>query len=422
MKNKILISITVLLILIIITVRFLFKERVEIFKISLSNYEAVLYENFIKEKEDKIKILSNGDKRILQLFNEQFNENKAIFKVDTSFSYLYLKKTITYSTYSSNYIDCLVNKCNVDKQNEDATIKADRKEKELEKKYGQTFLLWYPRLKDNKLLTKNTYSLDCGSFFSDLYKISYNESAWKEFEKFIVFYNLELRKVESQNKAAENQFHSNVSLTRNKLFNNVVGYFNEKVTSQKTQILKMITEEKIYNSTELGTISFDVESVKFDKVVFNSIADEAFEEQWKYNSLRTGAMPYSGCYGSSNSCHGWGCSQIKVVTGGTGDVLVTVKNSYGSVVRHAYIQSGSSFTFYVVDGSYQVFFYSGTGWNPNKPMISSSCSNLRGGFVLNENVSKDNYIHLNNQIMTYELILREHGNFSTKPSSKDEAF
>lgn len=133
-------------------------------------------------------------------------------------------------------------------------------------------------------------------------------------------------------------------------------------------------------------------------------------------------MPYSSCYGSSNYCSDWSCSKIKVITGGSGDVLVTIKNSYGKVVRHAYIKGGNSFTFNVPDGSYQVFFYSGTGWNPNKQMPSSSCSYLKGGFVSNESVTKDNYINLYSQIMTYELILQQQGNFSTKPSSKNEAF
>jgi hypothetical protein len=55
-------------------------------------------------------------------------------------------------------------------------------------------------------------------------------------------------------------------------------------------------------------------------------------------------------------------------------------------------------------------------------MPSSSCSYLKGGFVSNEDVTKDNYINLYSQIMTYELILQQQGNFSTKPSSKNEAF
>ncbi len=76
-----------------------------------------------------------------------------------------------------------------------------------------------------------------------------------------------------------------------------------------------------------------------------------------------------------------------------------------------------------------VFFYSGTGWNPNKQMPSSSCNSLRGGFVSNESVTKDNYINLYNQIMiwnegqlpedwTIETFLEKH---SSKPYNPDIA-
>jgi hypothetical protein len=47
---------------------------------------------------------------------------------------------------------------------------------------------------------------------------------------------------------------------------------------------------------------------------------------------------------------------------------------------------------------------------------------LHGGFVSGEDVTKDDYISLYSQQMTYELILQQNGNLSTKPSSKDEAF
>ena len=36
--------------------------------------------------------------------------------------------------------------------------------------------------------------------------------------------------------------------------------------------------------------------------------------------------------------------------------------------------------------------------------------------------SKDNPQYLDGQILTYELILQQNGNFSTKPSSESEMF
>jgi hypothetical protein len=167
-------------------------------------------------------------------------------------------------------------------------------------------------------------------------------------------------------------------------------------------------------------ITYSVSKTSFDKQAFQNVADDAFEEQWKSNSLSTGAMPYSYSYGASNYCD-YGCSKISVRTGGA-DVLVTIKNISGEVVRHAYINGGYTFSFNVPDGQYQVFFYSGTGWNPNKYMKSTSCGTLHGGFVSGEDVTKDDYISLYSQQMTYELILQQNGNLSTKPSSKDEAF
>jgi hypothetical protein len=133
-------------------------------------------------------------------------------------------------------------------------------------------------------------------------------------------------------------------------------------------------------------------------------------------------MPYSNCYGSSNYCE-TDCSEIMIETSPLGsDILVLIKNQYGRVVRHGYIQSGRSFRFNIPDGKYQVFFYSGKGWNPNKKMPSGSCNNLIGGFVEDESVTKDDYITLEGQIVTYQLTLQINGNFKEKASSKDEAF
>jgi hypothetical protein len=51
-----------------------------------------------------------------------------------------------------------------------------------------------------------------------------------------------------------------------------------------------------------------------------------------------------------------------------------------------------------------------------------SCGALKGGFVTNEEFSKDNSITLYSQIMKYELILQRDGNLRKLPSSESEAF
>jgi hypothetical protein len=420
MRNKILLGIAVLLVLLVVSVRYTFKNQFAEFEVSIRKYESEQLEVFKREKEIKIAQLSNEG--LAELFNDFFEESKSIIEMDTTFSFLYLSESVKYKMGRLDYFDCLHQKCIIEKQNETAQKQITLKEKELEKKFGSTFISWYPKLKDEKLLQKTSRIGNCSGFYSDLFEISYDKDAWIEFEKFMTSYDSEVKTAQIQSKQAETQFSNNVSSTKKILKSGVINYFDTRLSSNKSQIISTETMSKTFNSPKLGIISYNITKTSFNKQAFQGVADDAFEEQWKYNSLSTGSMPYASCYGSSNYCSDWSCSKIKVLTGGSGDVLVSIKNSNGKVVRHAYIKGGNSFTFNVPDGSYQVFFYSGTGWNPNKQMTPSSCSYLKGGFVSNEDVTKDNYINLYSQIMTYELILQQQGNFSTKPSSKNEAF
>lgn len=405
----------------IIVVRYLYSQKFGEFKIDIAKYESEQLDIFRKEKDNRITVLANSDKEIMRLFTEQFDENKSFFERDTTFSFLYLSGKIKFKTASLKYIDCLNNKCLIDKQNESTQKLITTKENQLEKKYGETFLYWYPKFKDEKLMQKINESVDCSNFFPDFSEISYNQNVWNEFEKFMIVYNSDIRESKLQNQQTENQYLRNVALTKSQLRSGAISYFNEKLSNRKSQIISTQTETKSYDSPTLGNITYTVNKTTFDNEAFQGLADEAFEEQWKDNSLYTGAMPYSYCYGSYNYCDNYGCSRITVRTG-SDDVLVTIKDSDGDVVRHAYISAGHSFSFNLPDGSYQTFFYSGKGWNPNKFMKTTSCGTLRGGFVSNEDVTKDNYISLFSQVMTYELISQYNGNFSTKQSSKSEAF
>ena len=134
------------------------------------------------------------------------------------------------------------------------------------------------------------------------------------------------------------------------------------------------------------------------------------------NSLRTGSTPYARYYGGNPTCDNYGCSDIRVKTSNY-DVIVTIKKN-GRVVRHAYINSRSSYTFSFPNGTYQTFFYYGQGWNPEKEMKGGR---IKGGFISNESFGKDSPQYLNNNSLTYELILQSNGNFSTRPSNPEEA-
>jgi hypothetical protein len=148
--------------------------------------------------------------------------------------------------------------------------------------------------------------------------------------------------------------------------------------------------------------------------------ERAIYDKYIDNSLNTGATPYSYLYGTNKSCSDYGCSEIKVRTPINSDVFVTIKKDE-QVVGHAYIKAGSSYPFELPNDSYQPFFYYGKGWNPEKIMKETTNGALKGGFITNEHFGKDSPQRLCNEILEYELILQQNGNFSTKPSNADEA-
>lgn len=163
-----------------------------------------------------------------------------------------------------------------------------------------------------------------------------------------------------------------------------------------------------------------VESERKEAEAIERKAQELYN-RYINNSLSNGATPYLSCFGGNKSCTEWGCSEIQVNSPTNSDVVVTIKSG-NRVIRHAYIRASSSYTFQVPNGKYQPFFYYGKGWNPEKEMPSETCENLKGGFISDTQVGKDDPQQLTNDVLTYSLILQQTGNFSTKPSSESEAF
>ncbi|MCF0185353.1 MAG: hypothetical protein HUJ98_02560 [Bacteroidaceae bacterium] len=145
----------------------------------------------------------------------------------------------------------------------------------------------------------------------------------------------------------------------------------------------------------------------------NTVTSEVEDDPYLDNSLSTGTVPYS-----CRNLKGDG-STISVSTSGASecDVVVIVKSG-DTMIRNAYIKAGGSYTFNIPNGYYQVFFYGGKGWNPNKSMPNG----LDGGFVANESYSKDEPVSLEYQGLEYELIPQQNGNFTTLQSSASEIF
>lgn len=156
--------------------------------------------------------------------------------------------------------------------------------------------------------------------------------------------------------------------------------------------------------------------------LLNEAAENA---KYANNYLSTGSQPYANIYGRNGS----GDCAVSVNASGSTDVVVIVKhnNSNGRVAGHAYIRRGGSYTINLNPGTYQVFFYYGNGWNPNKKLSNG----LTGGFTSSEQYGKDNPINLSYSYsgdyiyydqMQYSLQSVVGGNFSMKGSNANDVF
>lgn len=183
------------------------------------------------------------------------------------------------------------------------------------------------------------------------------------------------------------------------------------VERERTQREQQKEEERVEQEKEA-----EIYRIEREAQLEKERKEQAIYDQYINNSLHTGATPYSRYYGANSTCLTNNCSQIKVKTSNS-DVLVTIKRD-DEVVRHAYIKAGSTYTFSFPNGNYQAFFYYGRGWNPEKEMKNGT---MKGGFITNEDFGKDSEQSLFNEVLTYELILQTNGNFSTRPSSPEEA-
>lgn len=141
-------------------------------------------------------------------------------------------------------------------------------------------------------------------------------------------------------------------------------------------------------------------------------AREAERQRLLNNRLKTGSKPYAAYYGYGTT----GDNEVKVKTTSGADVIVLAKSGFdGSVVNHIYIRGGSTGVLSLPDGDYNIYFYCGKGWDPNKRK-----THVVGGFVENENTTKDTGLTLKNNVVTYTLQLTTNGNFSPQHAKESE--
>lgn len=147
----------------------------------------------------------------------------------------------------------------------------------------------------------------------------------------------------------------------------------------------------------------------------NEPTDEELLEQYKDNSLNTGAVPYSTLYGY-NSTDGDATFEFNAPP--TSDVIITIKDTSDVVVRHAYIKKNEKLEIKIPHGYYQIFFIYGNSWCPVK-----TAPNGQNGFFLEDlSVNKDSGITINyGEVITYTLYTTFGGNFSPDKSNANEA-
>lgn len=145
--------------------------------------------------------------------------------------------------------------------------------------------------------------------------------------------------------------------------------------------------------------------------------------EYRYNSLSTGSRPYKSYFGRSQS----GGHKMQITTDSGSDYIVIVKrHSNGRYVDHIYIKGGHTASMNLPDGTFDVFFYSGSGWNPYK--MNGDC---QGGFVENASLQKDGPVTLKrryegdyyyDQTLSYTLYPVYNGNLSLEGATEEEVF
>jgi len=294
--------------------------------------------------------------------------------------------------------------------------------KQLIGRYGGDYETLYNRLVNSRELVYKTSSFDCNQFFPELELVVYESSVWNDIRTHLTKLRTVVADVERSNATARNELQNRINNNIRQFQSSYQTTFRSRIERESSSLVQSSLSEYVIDVGDFSPTVLNLETTRFNENHFNSILQQELTAQWNNNSLTTGARPYANCFPASNSCSGLNCSEIRVNNSGS-DVIVTVKDRGGRVVRHAYIRGNNSLSIHLPDGTYQTFFYSGRGWNPNKPMTSSTCSQLRGGFVSNESFTKDpSFDNLRRTVVTYTLTPTRSGNFNTTGSSASQNF
>jgi len=361
--------------------------------------------------------LINQDKNASRILDSLYSltiENAKSFNNKTV-SFLFFSENIKYNLIDFKYLNTLKIKVESELYNYYQLKKYSSGIAELSKIYGSATQEWEDKLNKEKFFEITT-SDNCRPYFENSDKYRLKDNAISEFNRFLADYTVHQKELQNQDIQIKGKLENQLNNISSSLNANAKRLLSESF--DKSEAINSDYEFFKFKWAGEEDFAYEIAKKSIDQSYIDNTLEKVYTEQYRLNSLSNGSMPYSYCYGGSNS----GSSSIKV-NAGPEDVLVTVKNNRNVVVRHAYVKAYRTFRINVPNGSYQVFFYYGTGWNPKKFMKDTNCGRLVGGFVSNESVSRDpDILQLYNQELQYTLSKQTNGNFSTSGSSKFEAF
>jgi DNA-directed RNA polymerase subunit M/transcription elongation factor TFIIS len=265
-------------------------------------------------------------------------------------------------------------------------------------------------------------------------KFVLNNNAQKDIENFIEEYLKNKKITARQSWLNEKSFNSKIEEYKKNMNWKLRVKLNDKIKSSNLvnkQEMNFFYESKINpliekqanNGIQDINYSFEVAEYKLEQI--KQIVENVYFDYYKNNSLKTGAKPYSYCYGNNPYCsppNGYKeCSFIDFKGPSNSDVIVIIKKN-DRVYSHVYIKAGGYYKFKLGNGNFQSFFYYGKGWNPTKYIKTANCGRILGGFIKSEFVDKSEIINLYHSSMSYTLYSVTNGNFVPKSSNKNEAF
>jgi len=417
--KKIYVAIAVFITVLLGITYYFHQEKVEKAKLVVEQQNRAAEANFMARRDTTFKQFENKFPNYGNVIEDYFSESDAKGQSDTTLSTLVFFSNIPLTKVEESYFRCLTQKAEFEVGKLKIEEQLNSNLNTLKRRYGKDVDFWMEKVGRETFLNTTQGTGYCNKFFTTFQELSINQTALGEFQDLLAKYRTDKSESKSAVSQYEQEFLRDLSSVRNSLNNDGQRYLNNNL--DRDEIIESTNREYAFEGEIIGSYEYTFPTKVYHRETLKTLTDQAIKEQYKNNSLAHGSKPYSYCFGSYNSCDGYNCSQLEVQASYSSDVLVTLK-SEGRVVRHAYITAGRTYTFDVPNGRYQPFFYSGSGWNPNKVMKETTCGTLRGGFVSGGHVGKDSPQYLSNQILTYELIEQIDGNFQTRPSSTNEAF